>query len=580
MIQKAKTDAVFEKKSVGIWLRVSTEDQAQGESPEHHRRRAEMYAESKGWTVAKVYDLSGVSGKTVMDHPQTQAMLADVAAGRITSLIFSKLARLARNTRECLDFAEYFEKFSAGLVSLGESIDTSTPAGRLFYTVIAAMAQWEREEIASRVKESVKVRAKLGKDLGGAAPFGYRKQDGMLVLDETEAPIRRRMFELFLEHKRLKTVAAQMNSAGLRTRSGGRVSDTTIRRLLEDPAAKGVRRSNYSRSLGQKRAWTLKPESEWSFTRVEPVVSEELWDACNAILTARKDGARPVKKAIHLFTGLAVCECGGTMTVKWKSPNYTCRKCKRKIGIRDLEEVFRDQLRSFFLSPEEVRSYLEQGNAALTEKRELLAAMQAEHTAVRIDMDKVYQLYMDDVITTQGFGDRYKPLEGRAKELADEIPRLQGEADFLAIQHLSSEEIVSEAQDLYGRWDTLLSDEKRAVAETVLERITVSEETVSIALHYAPTSPPTAVIGQRNHRVALPRPNKDRERKPFPRRPAKPPPAPYGRPHPRWPWRSGCARRGQPISGNGRPARPTGDGPASARIARRTSQSPSRRPRS
>jgi site-specific DNA recombinase len=505
MIQKAQTGAVFEKKSVGIWLRVSTEDQAQGESPEHHRRRAEMYAESKGWTVAKVYDLSGVSGKTVMDHPLTQAMLADVASGRITSLIFSKLARLARNTRECLDFAEYFEKHGAGLVSLGESIDTSTPAGRLFYTVIAAMAQWEREEIASRVKESVKVRAKLGKDLGGAAPFGFRKQEGRLVLDETEAPVRRRMFELFLEHKRLKTVAAEMNKAGLRTRGGGRFSDTTIRRLLEDPIAKGLRRSNYSRSLGQKKHWTLKPENEWSFTSVAPIVSDELWEACNAILTNRKEGARPVKKAIHLFTGLAFCACSGTMSVKWKSPNYTCRKCRKKVGIRDLEEVFRDQLRSFFLSPEDVRSYLEQGNDALSEKRQLLASLQAEHAAVRADMDKVYQLYLDDVITTQGFGERYKPLEGRAKELADEIPRLQGETDFLAIQHLSSEEIVSEAQDLYGRWDTLVPTEKRTVVETVLERITVSDETVSISLHYSPPSPQTAVIGQHNYTDSWPR---------------------------------------------------------------------------
>src|SRR5438445_2759075 len=86
-------------KTVGIWIRVSTEDQARGESPEHHEKRARMYAESKGWTVVRVYDLSGVSGKTVMEHPEAQAMLADVRARRIRGLVFSKLARLARNTR-------------------------------------------------------------------------------------------------------------------------------------------------------------------------------------------------------------------------------------------------------------------------------------------------------------------------------------------------------------------------------------------------------------------------------------------------------------------------------------------------
>lgn len=107
--------------------------QVRDESPEHHELRARYYIKGKGWELAKIYRLDGISGKTVMEHPEAQRMLNDVRSGEIDGLVFSKLSRLARNTKELLEFAEIFRSAKANLVSISEKIDTSTPSGMLFF---------------------------------------------------------------------------------------------------------------------------------------------------------------------------------------------------------------------------------------------------------------------------------------------------------------------------------------------------------------------------------------------------------------------------------------------------------------
>ncbi|MCG3134351.1 MAG: hypothetical protein HMLKMBBP_01657 [Planctomycetes bacterium] len=487
---------------VGIWLRVSTEDQVRGESPQHHEARARAYALSKGWEVATVYNLGGWSGKSVKDHPECKRMLSDVQSGAISALVFSKLARLARNTKELLDFADFFKSEKADLVSLQESIDTSSPAGRLFYTLIAAMAQWEREEIASRVAASVPVRAKLGKSLGGRAPYGYRWIDKKLVPNPDEVPVRRLVYDLFIEHRRKKTVARLLNEKGYRTREGARWSDTTIVRLIADTTAIGRHRLNYSRqtSIRGRRQLAMKPESEWVWQTVDPIISLDVWEQANAILReTRQNPRKPARTTRHLFTGLTFCHCGSKMYVPSRNPKYVCYACKNKIPVAVLEAVFREQLRGYLLSPTDLSAYLVQANGKLQEKTALVEATEVEVARLNTDLDRIMGLYLSGQLPQESVGERYRPIEARRNQLRDELPRLQGELDFLKISLVSSDEMIREAQDLYTHWGDLNHEEKRRIVEAITDRLTVSEGEIEINLCFRPSASETVTGWQRNH---------------------------------------------------------------------------------
>lgn len=485
--KSSSNSSAANSKTVGVWIRVSTEDQAKGESPQHHEARARMYAESKGWQVAEVYHLEGVSGKDVMSHPETARMLADIKRGHITGLIFSKLARLARNTRHLLDLADVFEKYKADLVSLHESIDTSTPAGRLFYTLFAAMAQWEREEIAERVAASVPIRAKLGKPLGGVAPYGYRWVDKQLQPDETEAPIRKLMLELFVQHRRVKTVTRELNQRGYRSRNGKLWTPKVVTDLITRTDAKGVHLVNYTSHNGSSGKPELKPQEEWVHVAIPPIVPEELWERCNLIMGEMRNNRRPRgRRPVQPFAGLVKCQCGGMMYVPSNNPKYVCRRCRNKIPITDLESIYHEQLKGFFVG-EVAATFEPAAQESIRQREAMLSQLEAERQKVRQQTDTVFELLMAGQLTKDSFAERHRPLEQRLAQLGTELPRLQAELDYLRISLVSGQQVLEDAKSLHDHWPTLDNTEKRQVIENITEAIVIGDSEVTINLSYLPS---------------------------------------------------------------------------------------------
>lgn len=475
-------------KPVGIWIRVSTEDQAKGESPEHHEDRARNYAKSRGWQIKEVYNLAGQSGKAVMQHPEAKRMMKDIERGHITALVFSKLARLSRNRRELEDFSDFFNKHHADLISLSEAIDTSTAGGRMFFHLLGVFAQWEREEITERINASVLTRAKLGKSINGNAPYGYQWKDRKLILQPEEAAIRRQAYELFLQCRRKGQVAIRLNTAGYRTRKGNIWRDTSILRILEETSAKGVYTFNTERQIDTWRT-EPKPESEWGRVNCPPIVSEDLWNQVNQIIEEHmKTWKRPGKTPVHLFSGLARCSCGPKMYVDSASPRYFCRACRNRIPIVDLENIVREELKAFFGQPARIESHLKEANRNLAEKSALLGAHQREIQKVRDEMARTHRLYIQEQITAKGFGDFYKPAEQRLNQLLNVLPTLEAEVDFLKVNKLSADDVLRESSSLHEQWPKMPLPDKRKILEALIEKIVIGDGEIDITFSHMPTS--------------------------------------------------------------------------------------------
>ena len=169
------------------------------------------------------------------------------------------------------------------------------------------------------------------------------------------------------------------------------------------------------------------------------------------------------------------------------TPKYVCHNCRNKIPVDDLERAFHAQLKHFMNTPLDVNELLQQSDEAIKQKEELLGVLEKEKMAVHAEMEKTYRLYIDDTITSEGFGRIYGPLEERLKQLEKEIPAVQGEIDFRKIQYHSSDEIITSGRNIADGWERYTFKEKHRIVENIIDRIEIGEGEVIIDLAFDPT---------------------------------------------------------------------------------------------
>lgn len=291
-----------------------------------------------------------------------------------------------------------------------------------------------------------------------------------------------------------------------RTRNGSEFSDTTVLRLLRDPSAKGMRRANYTKSLGDNKKWVIKDEKDWVYKPCPAIVSVDLWDECNQILDELEGKRRkPGRQPLRLLTGYVTCSCGRRMYVFHQAPVYHCKVCKNRIMEDDIDEIYHDQLKSFLFTDSDLATFQSQSDSILAEKQALITVIQSDLNQLQKQASEYVTMRVNKELTPIRFQEYYKPLEERITQLEKQLPILQAEIDFLRIQQLSSDTVLQEARNLYEQWPQLPFEEKRNIVETITESIVIDKHDISISFSYLPA--PLLQNGgnkQRNFIPALP----------------------------------------------------------------------------
>jgi site-specific DNA recombinase len=219
------------------YTRVSSESQSENTSLNDQEKRISSYADAMGHELVHTFTEVG-SGSKMDTRPEFQKAIEMLRSGEADGLIALKLDRIGRSTRDILELVEdVLQPLNKSLVLLGENIDTSTPSGRLCLTMLAALAQMEREVINERTKRGRQVKHDAGGYAFGAPQIGQKAVAGELVLDEQEQAI----IEVIRRHRRAgkspQAIADYLNINNYPTKRGGKWHHTTVRKVLDRLAA-------------------------------------------------------------------------------------------------------------------------------------------------------------------------------------------------------------------------------------------------------------------------------------------------------------------------------------------------------
>ena len=415
-----------------LYTRVSTEIQLDGYSLEAQKERLRKEAGHRGMKVVGEYSDEGKSGKNIKGRPEFQKILNDIKDGKdkVDYVLVFKLSRFGRNAADTLNSLQYMEDFGVNLLCVEDSIDSAGASGKLMISVLAAVAEIERENIKEQTMAGRQQKARDGRWNGGFAPYGYKlvHKDGekgkVLEIDEKEAELVRLIYDKFVNtNMGANGIAKWLNEHGYTktVRQNGTMPTLSahfVKLVLDNPVYMGkiaYGRRKTEKIDGTRNEFHIVKQAEDAYEIYdgihEAIVTEEMW--YEAYAKRKVTGIKHEKTHsighYHMLSGLVRCpECGAKMygvvnRKKKKGSDEFYKdmwyyKCKNRIKVEGKPCSYKTNIRQDQLNAELIAlvrwivntsNYKEQVVAAADGKNDTLEELRAEEERLQAERKKV-----------------------------------------------------------------------------------------------------------------------------------------------------------------------------------------------
>lgn len=462
-----------EKKLCGIYMRVSTEDQArEGFSLPEQKERLKAYCKFNGYKIVEYYTDAGISAKTGNYRPEYDRMLEDGKQGKTNMIIALKLDRITRSTRDWETLMDYLEKYNINIAFVNDDINTTTANGKMVSRIMMSVSQNEIERTSERTIIGLEGAIKQG-HIPARAPLGYKHIDKKLVPDPLTKDIVIRIYDLYFEGLTYNTIAKLFNKEKVLDKTNWK--DTSILKIITNVIYKG----DYIQGKTTRNP-------RYFSDVVEPIVSRELWDSCQ--VQKKKNQRNYMRSQTYIFLQKLKCpKCGrilaGGASHKIKADKwyyyYRCEKCRGNIREHEIEDSIKELLSDIFEYDSVVNEFFLPvlQNKIHNPKEEF----EKELTNLNNKKARIRKAYIDELFTEEEYKEETNTIENKIKDIQkkilenEQVSKLNLTVDDILVKRdmdfINSIKLPLLYNAFVDSWDNLDREEKAEIVMRYIDDI-------------------------------------------------------------------------------------------------------------